>query len=154
MKSILPRYATAKLNLIETAAVMPEADYGFKLTPAQRSFAEWMEHTAEMNYGLCSTILAEAAPKDKVHKGVTAKAEVERTLKESFDYCDRAFHSMDDAKALTEIDAGGGRKVVPASAMIGLLINWNEHYGNLVGYMRSKGLTPPTTARAQRLQKK
>ena len=154
MKSILPRYATAKLNLIETAAAMPEADYSFKLTPPQRSFANWMEHTAEMNYGVCSSILAEPTPKDKVHAGMTAKGDLEKALKESFDYCDRAFHSMTDAKALSEIDAGSGRKVVPASSMIGLLIALNEHYGNLVGYMRSKGITPPTTARAQRMQKK
>ncbi len=152
MKAILPRYATAKLNLIESAAAMPEADYGFRLTPPQRTFGEWIEHTVEMNYGLCSGILGEATPKDRIKKGLTAKADLEKAFKESFEYCDRAFQPIPDAAALTEKEVAGGRKVVPASAMIGLLINWNEHYGNLVGYLRSRNITPPTTARAQRMQ--
>ncbi len=154
MTSILARYNTAKLNLIETAAAMPEADYGFQLTPAQRSFAEWMEHNVEMNYGLCSTLLGQAVPKDKIKHGIQSKSALEASLKESFTYCDSGFQAMTDEKALREVDAGGGRKVLPASVMIGLLINWNEHYGNLVGYLRTKGITPPSTARAQRLQKK
>jgi hypothetical protein len=153
MQSILSRYQTAKLNLMESAAAMPEADYGFKLTPAQRTFGEWMEHNIEMNYNLCSILLGQAAPKEKIKHGVTAKAELESGLKESFGYCDGAFQSMTDEKALKEMDAGGGRRVLPASTMIGLLINWNEHYGNLVGYLRTKGITPPSTARAQKARK-
>jgi hypothetical protein len=30
--------------------------------------------------------------------------------------------------------------------MIGVVVSGNEHYGNLVGYLRSKGITPPSTA--------
>lgn len=154
MKAILPRYATAKLNLVETAAAMPAPDYEFKLTPVQRSFAGWMEHNVEMNYNLCSTLLGEPAPKDKVKKGEMSKPVLEKALEESFAYCDKGFNSMNDEKALKEMDGASGRKIVPASIMIGLLNSWNEHYGNLVGYMRVKGITPPTTARAQRMQKK
>jgi len=154
MSAMLSRYQTAKLNLVEAAAFMPEADYGFRLTPAQRSFAEWMEHNVEMNYGLCSALRGEAVPKERIPKGLQAKADIEAALKESFSYCDTAFERMTDEMALREMDAGGGRKVLPANVMIGLLINWNEHYGNLVGYLRMKGITPPSTARAERMQKK
>ncbi len=150
MQSILPRYETAKKNLIESAELMPAGDYGYKLSPPQRSFGEWIEHNVSMNYGQCSALRGEAPPKDKMPKGMTAKADLEAALKESFEYCDKAFMPMDDQKALMERDAPGGKKMVPANTMIGLLNSWNQHYGNLVGYMRTKGLTPPSTARAQK----
>jgi hypothetical protein len=33
--------------------------------------------------------------------------------------------------------------------MLGFLTNMASHYGNMVGYLRAKGVTPPSTARAQ-----
>jgi hypothetical protein len=33
--------------------------------------------------------------------------------------------------------------------MLGFLTNMASHYGNMVGYLRAKGVTPPGTARAQ-----
>lgn len=154
MQSIQSRYATARLNLIESAAAMPEADYSYKLTSPQRSFGNWIEHNIEMNYNLCSSIKGESAPKEKFVKDTAPKASLENGLKDSFSYCDSVFSSMTDEKALTEVTGAGGRKVLPANIMIGLLASWNQHYGNLVGYLRTKGITPPTTARAQKAQKK
>jgi hypothetical protein len=148
MQSILPRYETAKLNLIETAALMPEADYSYKLTPPQRSFGGWIEHNIGMNYNLCSSAMGKTAPSMKKYQA-TAKAELEQGLKESFAYCDELFKNMTDQKSLQPVESGG-KKVYPVNVMIGLVVNWNEHYGNLVGYMRSKNLVPPSTARAQK----
>ena len=143
-------YSRMKQNLIETAEVMPEADYSFKLTPPQREFSGWLEHTAMSAYGSCAQMIG-AAPPDamkSVH-GLTKKADVSRALKESFDYCDAAFKDMTDAKATTQVTIGD-RKLYPVTPMIGLVALLNEHYGNLVGYMRSKGIVPPSTARASK----
>ena len=151
MKSILPRYQAIKQNLLETAEAMPEADYSYRLTPAQRTFAEWMEHNVMMNYGMCSAVMGQAAPDTKKYHGLTAKADLQKALKESFDYCDQAFQGMTDEKALATVTVEG-RPVTPVNSMIGLLANWNEHYGNLVGYLRTNGMVPPSTARAQKKQ--
>ena len=44
-----------------------------------------------------------------------------------------------------------GPNEVPAAALLfGNVSHTNEHYGNLVTYMRIKGLVPPSTERAQR----
>lgn len=150
MKSIQTRYATAKLNLIESAEAMPESDYSYKLTPPQRSFANWIEHNIEMNYNLCSSLKGEKSPKEKFVKDTAPKAALEKGLKESFQYCDSVFVSMTDEKALKEVTTPSGQKILPANIMIGLLNSWNQHYGNLVGYLRTKGVTPPSTARSQK----
>lgn len=143
-QSILQKYSSAKLNLIETAEFMPAADYGFKLTPPQRSFGEWMEHNIGMNYSLCARVEGKAPNAKK--PASMSKDDLVAALKESFQYCDTVFQGMTDEKAMKPVESGG-RSVLPADTMISLLINWNEHYGNLVGYLRSKGIVPPTTAR-------
>ena len=56
---------------------------------------------------------------------------------------------MDDTKAVAEI-AFNGRKYPAVQVMIGLVASLSEHYGNLVGYLRSKGIEPPSTTRASR----
>lgn len=141
------RYQGMKRNLIETADVMPEESYTYKLSPAQRAFGEWIEHTAMGNYGFCSTIKGEAPP--KVDHPQMNKAALKAALQQSFEYCDQAMSGLTDAKALA---AGtmNGKPSYPVNGMVGLVASLNEHYGNLVGYMRTKGITPPSSARGMK----
>ena len=134
------RYNTAKRNLIESAQAMPEANYAFKLSPAQRHFSEWIAHTAMGNYSFCAGIGGSEA---HVHKPSEAasKAELQKALRASFDFCDAAIQGLDDQKVLT---ANNGK--YPVNAMFGLIAGLNDHYGNIVGYLRSKGITPPSSA--------
>ena len=44
------RYQTAKLNLVESAEAMPTEAIEYRLTPDQRSFGDWISHTAGMNF--------------------------------------------------------------------------------------------------------
>ena len=148
--AVRANYNRIKQNLIETADVMPEADYAYKLTPAQRPFSEWIEHTAMSNYSYCSLAKGSQPPEamKSVH-GLSGKADISKALKDSFEYCDAALKEMDDRKALAEVTVGD-RKVYPATPMVNLVGLLNEHYGNLVGYMRSKGIVPPSTARSKK----
>lgn len=140
-------YGRVRLNFVETAEVVPESGYAFKLTPVQRNFGEWIGHTALTAYSSCSAMKGEAAPPAaKSLHDLTKKDDLTRALRESFEYCDAAMKSMDDKKASTEISIGD-RKLYPITPMVGLVGALNEHYGNLVGYMRSQGIVPPSTAR-------
>ena len=153
VSAVTTNYNRQKTYLLDSAEVMPEADYGYKLTPVQRPFSAWFTHTAVMNYNSCSAMKGEAAP--AASKGIeelSKKADIVKAFKESFDYCDEALKLMTDEKATKEIQIGE-RKVVPATLMVNYVANLNEHYGNLVGYMRTKGITPPSTARAQKKNK-
>lgn len=145
--AVKARYRGIRQNLIETADLMPADSYSFKLTPAQRTFAEWIEHVAMGNYNFCSTIKGEKSPDMHALHAMTGKVELSKALRDSFAYCDDALKEMTDQKALSE-NTVDGKKSYPVQGMISLVSSDNEHYGNLVGYMRSKGLTPPSTARA------
>ncbi len=147
------RYETAKLNTIEAAEFMPADQFQFRLTPAQRAYSEWFAHTVVMNYSLCASIGGETPPEVKGPPAATPKAEIIGELRKSFAYCDESYRRMNDQKAWEEREARG-RKYYPADVMINHIVALNEHYGNLVGYLRSKGITPPTTARVEKARKK
>jgi hypothetical protein len=123
-QAILNRYADAKRNLIEAAEVMPEEHYSFRLTESQRTYGEWIGHTA-IAVGSCGGNRPSGKP--------ASKAELVQALKDAFAGCDRALESAPDRKTLAD-----------AVSLIAML---NSHYGNLVGYLRVKGITPPSSAR-------
>jgi hypothetical protein len=151
VKSFLPRYEAAKLNFLETAALFDEKDYSYRLTPAQRTVAEWIDHTTMSLHNNCAQLEGKGAPPmdHSKHGGATSKADVQKALKEAFDHCDAAIKALTDEKAVQAVTING-RESYPINAMFGILITLNEHYGNLVGYMRTKGMVPPSTARAQK----
>lgn len=142
-QAVRTRYEAVKRNLVESAEAMPEDQYSFRLTPPQRTFGEWIGHTAITLYGFCSPIKAAPQPDTKPLHALTAKTDLVKALREAFDYCDSALEGMTDARALS----GDVRRGYPVQAMISLIASCNEHYGNLVGYLRAKGVTPPSSAR-------
>ena len=142
------RYQTVRVNLIETAEVMPGEHYDFRLTPAQRSFRGWIAHTAMLNYNSCARMQSVPRPQTDHVDHLTGKEALQAALRESFEFCDTALKQMNDKRALTELHTGE-RTTYPVQAMLGLLSSLNSHYGNLVGYLRTRGIVPPSTARAQ-----
>jgi len=99
------------------------------------------------NYNFCAIIKGDKTPDTHHLHALTGKAELSKALVESFEYCDSALKGMDDRKAMAEITVGD-KKVYPVQGMVNLVSSENEHYGNIVGYLRSKGITPPSSARA------
>lgn len=149
--AVTERFNRVRIDAEESAEVMPEAKYTFRLTDAQRTFAEWIAHLATGNYSFCSVIRGEKPPeKTKQLPSLKTKAELVPALKESFAYCAEVLKTMDDQKALAP---AGPNNVPPVRGMINLVSSDNEHYGNIVGYMRANNIVPPSTARAERQQK-
>ena len=148
-QAYMTRYSAVKQNLIESAEAMPADQYEFKLTPAQRSFAGWIDHTVMLNHNTCSAMKGAApAPMNHAqHAAEKPKAELAKALRESFTYCDDVLKEMTDQKALNPI---GEKKAYAVTAMFAHIANLNSHYGNLVGYMRTKGVVPPSTARTMK----
>src|SRR5262249_32203513 len=95
---------------------------------------------------------AKGAPnpqKDIQHTEKTAKTkdEVVKALKASFDYCDGVFNNLTDA--ILKETYKEGDKDLPKVSMITLNIyHGGEHYGNMVVYLRMKGIVPPSSESA------
>jgi hypothetical protein len=126
-------------NLEAAADVMPAEKYGYRLTPDQMTFGEWMIHSAQRNYADCATLKSESAPVTAQQlSALKEKSEVSKALKDSFAYCAAALAAEDDQKVIASPQT--------ANAFLHVLIHNNEIYGNIVGYLRSVGIVPPSTA--------
>ena len=144
---------TIQTNIAKSADKLTEADYGFRpagVATEVRTFGQFLGHVANSNYFYCSRAKGEASPsKADIEKTVTAKADLVKALNEAFAYCDGVFGSMTDAK-LTELMSVPGpnnttRQITRGQVLIANLAHNNEHYGNLVTYLRAKGIVPPSS---------
>jgi uncharacterized damage-inducible protein DinB len=137
-----------KRNVGEAAEKMPEANYSFKPTPDVRSFGELVGHVAETHYAYCARAKGEQMPVERgsIEKK-TAKADLVKALQDSIAACDGVYTSTDEA--LLKMTKMGNNETAPITVLWGNISHTNEHYGNMVTYMRLKGLVPPSTERAQ-----
>ena len=139
----------AKRNIRASADVMPEAKYGFMPVAGVRSFGAILAHVAGASYEFCAAAKGEAPPHQEAEFEASAKtkADIVKALDGSIAYCDSVYATLDDAKAAAVVPgAFGGPPAARAASLIGNTNHFNEHYGNLVTYMRINGLVPPSSA--------
>ena len=130
---------------IERAAEkMPAEQYAFKPDPAVRSFGQILGHIADADYLFCSTVLGENKPSPEIEKTKTTKAELTAALRDAFAYCNRAYDALTDASANETVKAFGQERNKLGALWFNASHNL-EHYGNLVVYMRLKGIVPPSS---------
>lgn len=146
-------HATIRRNLAEAAAQMPTEDYAFKATPQVRSFAELIGHVATANFFFCSQAKGEQPP--PAMQGIqkaTDKATLTKGMNESLAYCDEVYNGTTDANFGQVVTIAGPNKnqASRGSVLVFNTTHNNEHYGNVIVYMRLKGLVPPSTARVQK----
>jgi uncharacterized damage-inducible protein DinB len=82
-------------------------------------------------------------------KTKTTKADLVAALKASFDYCDGVYGSLTDADAATKVTMFGPNKATKLAVLNFNIAHDNEMYGQLVVYLRIKGLVPPSSQRRQ-----
>ena len=137
-------YNSIKNNVIKSAEKMPEENYAFQPTPEVRTFGRLVGHVADAQYLFCSVVTGEKNPAPGIEKGKTSKADLVAALKDAFAYCDKAYDGMTDAHA-AEIVKFFGREQAKLVVLAFNNAHNDEHYGNIVTYMRMKGLVPPSS---------
>lgn len=142
------QYNMVKNSITRAADEMPEADYSFKASPMERTFGEIVAHIADVQMGLCGTAKGEQKKADTA--GKTSKADLVSVLKESFDYCDSVYNSMTDAQGGQMIKMFGRLESTRLGALNFNNNHDNEMYGQMVVYLRIKGMVPPSSQRRQR----
>jgi uncharacterized damage-inducible protein DinB len=126
-------------KIMKSADEMPESKYSYRPTKDVRSFAEILNHVADISYTLCSNVKGEATPATATAKG--SKTEIMALLKGAFDYCDGVYSGFTDAHLNDPADFWGAK----TNKMFVLTQVANHdalHYGNLVTYQRLNGLVP------------
>ncbi len=142
--SVKAVFGMLKGNLSKTAEKVPEDLWTFKPTPEVRSFAQLIGHVADAQFSICAGAAGEKAPQSGIEKSMTSKADLSRALNESIAYCDKTIDAMDDAKGLETITFFGGTQTRLGVLAFNTAHSF-EHYGNLVTYMRLKGIVPPSS---------
>jgi len=148
-------HATIRRDIAEAAEAMPAEDFAFKPTPEIRSFAQLVGHVINANFFFCSQAKAAAMPATTNFERVADKAALIKGLTDALAYCDAVYDSTTDAefnRAVTLSGFPGMNPKTPTTRGAVLMFNTthnNEHYGNIVVYLRLKGKVPPSTARSQ-----
>ena len=144
-------HATIRQNLAEAAQAMPAEEYSFKATPQVRSFAEFIGHVINANFFFCSQAKGEPPPSKENFERVADKAALVKGINDALKYCDDVYSGTTDTNfdALITMAGPDKKQASRGSVLVFNNAHNNEHYGNLVVYMRLKGHVPPSTARAQ-----
>jgi uncharacterized damage-inducible protein DinB len=144
-------HASIRRNIAEAAEQMPATDYGFKPTPQVRSFGELIGHLINANGMFCAQAAGQPFKFTANHERTTDKATLVNALNGALAACDTVFNATTDANFSQVIKVPGARgaavEATRGSVLVFNTTHNNEHYGNLVVYLRLKGLVPPSTAR-------
>jgi uncharacterized damage-inducible protein DinB len=143
------QYAILKRNITGSVDKMPAEHFPFKPVPEVMSYAELLTHIVETQYAYCNTVKGAANPGASLNFKVTDKAAVGQLVKDSFAYCDDAFAALANENVLEMLTRGTSpnqRQLARGNQLTQLIVHGNEHYGNLVTYMRIKGIVPPSSS--------
>jgi uncharacterized damage-inducible protein DinB len=134
-------------GVVAAAQKMPEENYSFKPTPDVRSFGQLVGHVADASYSFCSLATGEANPSKDIEKTKTSKADLVAALKDGVAYCHKALDGMTDEKG-SQMTKFFNFNLARLTLFSLNTAHTDEHYGNMVTYMRLKGLVPPTSENA------
>ena len=147
------QHQNIRRNLAAAAEKMPDADYNFRpqgAAPEVMTFGQLIAHLVAANYSICASAKPETAPKHTANdKEIQPKADLVKMLNEALTYCDVIY----DAQTSTSINemlkrTGPNNTTLErarGNSLINNLTHTNEHYGNLVTYLRAKGIVPPSS---------
>jgi uncharacterized damage-inducible protein DinB len=137
-------YTMVKDNIVRSAEKMPEPNYAFKPTPEVRSFGQLIGHVADSQYMFCAAVLGKPNPAPGIEKSKTTKSDLVQAVKDAFAYCDAVYDGLTDAQAGALVKFFGGDQAKVTVVAFNTAHN-NDHYGNIVTYLRMKGLVPPSS---------
>lgn len=129
--------------IVRSAEQMSEADFAFKPVATVRTFAQIVAHVADDEMGWCAQVLGEPVKQTQFEKTLSRKADVIKAIRDAGAYCERAY-AITDAQGATLTTIWGGRQSKIRGLMDNAAHDW-EHYGNIVTYMRIKGMVPPSS---------
>jgi hypothetical protein len=146
-------FRTVEKHLLQTAEVMPADKYGYAPTNGEfkgvRTFGQQLKHLSADNYILGAAALNVPPPVDAGDEmgpdTVRTKAEIINYLKNSFTYLHKALESIDEKNLPTQaspISPFLDGKATALGLVVESLLHANDHYGQLVVYLRMNGIVP------------
>jgi hypothetical protein len=136
-------------RVVGVAEAMPEEKYVFVPTNGEfkgvMSFGDQIKHIADDNYGGYSFVLREKAPASSHDTHITSKADILTYLRGSFATAHRAATSLTAENVVTPVPLQDGRSYTRLAMAIEVIGHAENHYGQIVEYLRMNGIIPPAS---------
>jgi uncharacterized damage-inducible protein DinB len=139
IKAIVVKHLTTSRDFtLKVADQMPDADYGFKLTPPQMSFAEQMVHLADDQVGLLAPFSGE---KPKPSKPASMnKKDVMAFVRQTYDQSIALVSKLTPEQISRSYQLGGS--MTGLELLMFVLDHSTHHRASAEMYLRAKGIAP------------
>ena len=137
--AVVKHLKTSRDFTLKVADQMPEADYGFKLTPPQMSFAEQITHLAQEQAGILALLSS-----DKADPGKPAsmnKKDVISYVRKSFDNSIGTVSKLTPEQIAKTYNSGEGT-MTGLELLMFMMDHTTHHRASAEMYLRAKGITP------------
>ena len=145
---------TVEKTVVATADAMPEEKYSFAPTRGEftgvRTFAQQVKHLAANNYRMAAYILTQTPTPDQESETgpdtVQSKAQIMVYVKGSFAALHRAMAAINEGNMLEPMTASPSpRQKTRLQLAEDVVAHSNDHYGQMVEYLRMNGIVPPAS---------
>ena len=135
-------------EVVSAAEAMPADKYDFAPTTGEfkgvRTFGQQITHIAAAQYFFFDNFGAKPTVDVKSLEKLTGKDDIVKALKDSFAFAHHAAETMTTENAFEEIAAKDGTNT-RVSITAFSLAHTNDHYGQMVVYLRLNGIVPPAS---------
>ncbi len=143
-------WAIHKELLVNAADAMPDDKFGYKSTPAQRSYGEQIMHVVQANQSVVG-MLGGKTPAPAINLKAATKAEVMTALRQCMDYWEVVLKEFTDQQLNERVATPPSSPLGPSSSRLRLAYASITHsvdiYGQMVVYLRLNGIVPPASRR-------
>jgi uncharacterized damage-inducible protein DinB len=135
-------------EVVAAAEAMPADKYNFVPATGEfngvRTFGEQVTHIAEAQYFFFSGFGVKPTIDTKAITKLTSKDDIVKALKDSYAFAEQAMKTITPENAFVKIGKVDGTDTRASIAALGLA-HTNDHYGQMVVYLRMNGIIPPAS---------
>jgi uncharacterized damage-inducible protein DinB len=142
---LVAEWREQKETMLAIADAMPEERFGYRATPAQRTYGEQIMHVATVNVKLVSLVGGQAAAPSFTAESATTKAQILEALGQSYDYGIAVLNEQTGATITQVQDAAFMGQATRARIFWRLLAHSMDIYGQMAVYLRLNDIVPPAS---------
>jgi len=139
-------FSSQEEEVVSAAEAMPEDKYNFVPTHGTfegvRTFAQQVTHIAASQYYYFGNFGVQGGVDSDAIDKLTKKDDIVKALKDSYAFAQQAIETITVENAF---DPLGEHKSTRAGLAATALAHTNDHYGQMVVYLRMNGIIPPAS---------
>ena len=139
-------FSNQEQEVVSAAEVMPADKYNFAPTKGTfegvRTFAQQVTHIAASQYYYFGNFGVKGGVDSDAIDKLTKKDDIVKALKDSYAFAQQAVETITAENAFEQI---GEHKSTRAGLAASALAHTNDHYGQMVVYLRMNGIIPPAS---------